>query len=181
MAYNGFAIDTYLDAAAVTRQLDQLIQKPVYSIRRDKLADYVQRYFEGKCPRSKAMIAQAKSVIPGGVQHNLAFNYPFPIVVTKAEGAKLYDIDGNWYYDLLQAGGPTILGSNVPAVREQVIDLLNTCGPSTGLFHEYEYKLAKKSPIWCPQWKCSGCWAPAPRQICVPPGSPVSRPGTRTS
>ena len=37
MAYNGFAIDTYLDAAAVTRQLDQLIQKPVYSIRRDKL------------------------------------------------------------------------------------------------------------------------------------------------
>ena len=144
MAYNGFAIDTYLDAAAVTRQLDQLIQKPVYSIRRDKLADYVQNYFEGKCPRSKAMIAQAKSVIPGGVQHNLAFNYPFPIVVTKAEGAKLYDIDGNWYYDLLQAGGPTILGSNMPAVREQVIDLLNTCGPSTGLFHEYEYKLAKK-------------------------------------
>ena len=41
MAYNGFAIDTYLDAAAVTRQLDQLIQKPVYSIRRDKLAAYV--------------------------------------------------------------------------------------------------------------------------------------------
>ena len=48
MAYNGFAIDTYLDAAAVTRQLDQLIQKPVYSIRRDKLANYVQQYFEEK-------------------------------------------------------------------------------------------------------------------------------------
>ena len=69
---------------------------------------------------------------------------PLPIVITKAEGAKLYDLDGNWYYDLLQAGGPTILGSNPPAVREQVIELLNTCGPSTGLFHEYEYKLAKK-------------------------------------
>ena len=68
----------------------------------------------------------------------------FPIVITKAEGAKLYDLDGNWYYDLLQAGGPTILGSNMPAVREPVIELLNTCGPSTGLFHEYEYKLAKK-------------------------------------
>ncbi|MDO5452648.1 MAG: aminotransferase class III-fold pyridoxal phosphate-dependent enzyme, partial [Eubacteriales bacterium] len=63
---------------------------------------------------------------------------------TKAEGAKLYDIDGNEYYDLLQAGGPTILGSNDPVVREAVIDLLNTCGPSTGLFHEYEYKLGKK-------------------------------------
>ena len=144
MAYNGFAINEYLDAAAVTRQLDELIQKPVWSIRRDKLADYVQHYFEEKCPRSKEMISQAKKVIPGGVQHNLAFNYPFPIVVTRAEGAKLYDIDGNWYYDLLQAGGPTILGSNPPAVRDQVIELLKTCGPSTGLFHEFEYKLAKK-------------------------------------
>lgn len=144
MAYNGFAIDEYLDAAAVTRRLDELIQKPVYSIRRKQLRAYVQDYFEAKCPQSKAMIAQAKGVIPGGVQHNLAFNYPFPIVITKAEGAKLYDLDGNWYYDLLQAGGPTILGSNVPAVREPVIELLNTCGPSTGLFHEYEYKLAKK-------------------------------------
>ena len=144
MAYNGFAIDTYLDAEAVNKELDALIQKPVYTIRREKLKDYVQNYFEQKCSQSKAMIAQAKKVIPGGVQHNLAFNYPFPIVINKAEGAKLYDLDGNWYYDLLQAGGPTILGSNMPAVREPVMELLKTCGPSTGLFHEFEYKLAKK-------------------------------------
>ena len=51
------------------------------------------------------MITEAKNVIPGGVQHNLAFNYPFPIVMTKAKGNKLYDIDGNEYFDFLQAGG----------------------------------------------------------------------------
>lgn len=50
----------------------------------------------------------------------------------------------NKYYDFLQAGGPTVLGSNPKVVRDQVIELLNTCGPSTGLFHEFEYKLAKK-------------------------------------
>ena len=144
MAYNGFAIDKYLNAADVTRQLDELIKKPVYSVRPDRLKLYEEEYFEKKCSKSKEMITEAKTVIPGGVQHNLAFNYPFPIVIEKAEGAKLYDIDGNWYYDLLQAGGPTILGSNPPYVREKVIELLNTCGPSTGLFHEYEYKLAKK-------------------------------------
>ena len=54
------------------------------------------------------------------------------------------DADGNKYFDFLQAGGPTVLGSNPKVVREQVFDLLNTCGPSTGLFHEFEYKLAKK-------------------------------------
>ena len=144
MAYNGYAIDQYLDAAAVTKQLDELITKPVYSVLPDKLAAYEKDYFEAKCKGSKEMITEAKTVIPGGVQHNLAFNYPFPIVITKAEGARLWDIDGNEYYDLLQAGGPTIIGSNDPVIREQVIDLLNTCGPSTGLFHEFEYKLAKK-------------------------------------
>ncbi|MDD3127044.1 MAG: aminotransferase class III-fold pyridoxal phosphate-dependent enzyme [Candidatus Izemoplasmatales bacterium] len=144
MAYNGYAIDEYLDATSITNQLDELIKKPVYSLKREYLDDYVANYFNQKCLKSKAMIDEAKAIIPGGVQHNLAFNYPFPIVITKADGAKLYDLDGNWYYDLLQAGGPTILGSNSVAVREQVINLLNTCGPSTGLFHEYEFKLAKK-------------------------------------
>ncbi|MBQ4361698.1 MAG: aminotransferase class III-fold pyridoxal phosphate-dependent enzyme [Lachnospiraceae bacterium] len=90
------------------------------------------------------MTDTAKSVIPGGVEHNLAFNYPFPIAIAKAEGNRMIDVDGNEYFDLLQAGGPTVLGSNPPVVREAVIDLLNTCGPSTGLFHEFEYKLAKK-------------------------------------
>ncbi len=144
MAYNGFAIDEYLDAEAVTKQLDELIKKPVYTVTSAALKEYEEEYFEKKCKKSKEMITEAKEVIPGGVQHNLAFNYPFPIVITKAEGAKLYDIDGNEYYDLLQAGGPTVLGSNMKEVREPVIELLNTCGPSTGLFHEYEYKLAKK-------------------------------------
>ena len=45
MSYNGFAIDQYLDAADVTRQLDELIKKPVYSIRKDKLKEYEEEYF----------------------------------------------------------------------------------------------------------------------------------------
>jgi len=137
-------IINYPDAQAVQKQLDALIKKPIYSIAPDALKKYEEEYFDKKCAKSKAMIEEAKQVIPGGVQHNLAFNYPFPLVFTKAEGAYLYDIDGNRYYDFLQAGGPTVLGSNPPAVREKVIELLNTCGPSTGLFHEYEYKLGKK-------------------------------------
>ncbi len=146
MGYNGYAIDSdhYLDAAAITAQLDELIKKPIYTVKKEALKEYETEYFDKKCSKSKEMISKAKEVIPGGVQHNLAFNYPFPIVITKAEGAKLYDLDGNEYYDLLQAGGPTVLGSNPPVVRDQVIELLKTCGPSTGLFHEFEYKLAKK-------------------------------------
>ena len=43
----------------------------------------------------KAVIERARQFIPGGVQHNLAFNYPFPIVVDRTEGAYLYDAKAN--------------------------------------------------------------------------------------
>ncbi len=141
---NGFSISNYPNAAEVNKQLDVLISKPIYSVRPSALKMYEDEYYDKKCEKSKAMIEEAKNVIPGGVQHNLAFNYPFPLVFTKAEGAYLHDIDGNRYYDFLQAGGPTVLGSNPVEVRNKVIELLNDCGPSTGLFHEYEYKIAMK-------------------------------------
>lgn len=139
-----YAISKYPDVKKITKQLDDLIKMPIYTITPEALKRYETEYFEKTCVRSKEMIDKAKTVIPGGVQHNLAFNHPFPLVFTKAEGCYLYDIDGNRYYDFLQAGGPTVLGSNPPEIREQVFKLLNECGPSTGLFHEYEYKLAKK-------------------------------------
>ncbi len=141
---NSFSISTYPDAAEINSQLDALIAKPIYSVKPGALKNYEEEYYNKKCIRSKNMIEEASHVIPGGVQHNLAFNYPFPLVFTKAEGAYLYDLDGNQYYDFLQAGGPTVLGSNPVEVRSKVIELLNECGPSTGLFHEYEYKIAKK-------------------------------------
>lgn len=134
----------YLDAKKVTEKLDNLINQPMYQIRKEELHKYEDEYYDKKCLKSKEMIIEAKNIIPGGVQHNLAFNYPFPLVFTRAKDAYLYDVDENEYLDFLQAGGPTILGSNNDIVRQKVIELLNECGPSTGLFHEYEYKLAKK-------------------------------------
>lgn len=139
-----FAISNYPDTNKIIKQLDELIKKPVYTIKPEVLKEYEENYFNKRCSKSKKMIEEAKEIIPGGVQHNLAFNHPFPLVFTKAEGAFLYDIDGNKYYDFLQAGGPTVLGSNPVEIREKVIELLNDCGPSTGLFHEFEYKLGKK-------------------------------------
>ena len=139
----GYSIQRYTDAAEVYGKLSALMRKPPLGIDRNSMEAYL-RWFDEKCPRSKALVEEAKNYIPGGVQHNLAFNYPFPLVIDKAEGAYLWDIDGNRYIDFLQAGGPTMLGSNPPSVRDQVIELIKHCGPTTGLFHEYELALAKE-------------------------------------
>jgi len=137
-----FAISTYPDVDAIYGQLHALVRQPLRPVRREVMADYLD-YYETKCRRSKELSDQAKEYIPGGVQHNLAFNYPFPIAVERAEGAYMWDADGNQYIDLLQAGGPTVLGSNYGPVQQRVISLLESSGPVTGLFNEYELKLAE--------------------------------------
>ena len=161
-----FAITEYPDAAAITAQLDALIKKPIYSINRAALKRYEEEYFEKKCAKSKEMITEAKNVIPGGVQHNLAFNYPFPIVMTKAKGNRLYDIDGNEYFDFLQAGGPTIIGSNDDVVKEKVKELLDDCGPSTGLFL-MNTSLLRRLVNASHQLKCSVCLVQVLNLVCV--------------
>ena len=136
-----YAISQYPDVAAVYAGLERLVSRPLRKLKPAAMAQCLD-YFETKCPRSKALTTEAREYIPGGVQHNLAFNYPFPIAVEKADGAYLWDADGNRYIDFLQAGGPTVLGSNYAPVRDKVVELLHDCGPVTGLFHEYELKLA---------------------------------------
>jgi len=138
-----YAISKWHDTDQIYDRLRQLVGQPLRPIRRDKMQEFL-KYFDDKCKRSKALTDEAKQYIPGGVQHNLAFNHPFPIAVRSAEGAYLWDEDDNQYIDFLQAGGPTILGSNYAPIREKLVELIRECSPVTGLFHEYELKLARK-------------------------------------
>ncbi len=75
--------------------------------------------------RSEQLFKQAQSSIPGGVNSPVrAFNGVggSPIFFDRADGAYLYDVDGNRYIDYVGSWGPMILGHNHPAIREAVID-----------------------------------------------------------
>ena len=137
-------ISRWDDPGAINAQLKQLTDAPIYEVSEAYYQSEVLRYFDEKCARSRAVFEEAKEYIPGGVQHNLAFNKPFPICVTRAKGAYMTDADGNRYIDFLQAGGPTILGSNDEAVRKAAMGLIEECGPVTGLLHEAELLIAKE-------------------------------------
>lgn len=137
-----YAISEYHDTDAIYDRLNKLISQPMRPVRREKMQAYLDQ-IETQCKGSRTLSDQAKQFIPGGVQHNLAFNYPFPLAIEKTDGAYLWDVDSNRYIDFLQAGGPTVLGSNYAPVRQKVFELLESCGPVTGLFHELELKLAQ--------------------------------------
>jgi hypothetical protein len=145
----GYAISEYPDVEDTMRRLQALLAQPLRGLRHDALLDVLD-FFETTCTASREITDRAKARIPGGVQHNLAFNYPFPLAITKAEGAHLTDRDGNTYIDFLQAGAPTILGSNYAPVNEQVAAVVAESGPVTGLFHEYELRLAESIHRYMP-------------------------------
>jgi glutamate-1-semialdehyde aminotransferase len=137
-----YGISEYPDIPAIEARLDELTSKPHRTLTKDQLAAY-HAWYEEHTPASRAAAAEAEAFIPGGVQHNLALNDPWPLDIVQADGAYLYDADGNRYIDFLQAGGPTVLGSNYGPVREKVLELLASCGPVTGMLHSSEIALAK--------------------------------------
>lgn len=73
--------------------------------------------------RSHDLFARAQALIPGGVNSPVrAFKSVGgePFFVQRADGAYLFDVDGNRYIDYVGSWGPMIVGHNHPHVREAV-------------------------------------------------------------
>lgn len=97
--------------------------------------------------RSSALFAEAKTVIPGGVNSPVrAFNAVggTPIFLTHAKGAYLYDEDGNQYIDYIASWGPMILGHAHPQVVEAIQKRAEK-GTSYGIPTALETQIAKQA------------------------------------
>jgi glutamate-1-semialdehyde 2,1-aminomutase len=95
--------------------------------------------------RSSALFAQAKQVIPGGVNSPVrAFKAVggTPIFIQKAKGAYLFDEDGNQYIDFISSWGPLILGHGYKPVVQAVQNQAEK-GTSYGIPTELETKIAE--------------------------------------
>jgi len=95
--------------------------------------------------RSSTLFAEAKQVIPGGVNSPVrAFNAVggTPIFLTHAKGAYLFDEDGNKYIDYIASWGPMILGHAHPKVV-QAIQKRAEKGTSYGIPTALETQIAK--------------------------------------
>jgi len=95
--------------------------------------------------RSSALFAEAQKVIPGGVNSPVrAFKAVggTPIFVEKAEGAYLYDVDGNRLIDYINSWGPMILGHAYKPVVDAVITKAQK-GTSFGMPTEIETEIAE--------------------------------------
>ena len=80
--------------------------------------------------KSNALLEREKKVTPLAAQtFSKSYRYFMPgrapMYIDHAEGARVYDVDGNEYLDFICCLGPITLGYNYPSVNAAVIEQLN--------------------------------------------------------
>lgn len=94
---------------------------------------------------SQALFEKAQQLMPGGVNSPVrAFRSVggTPLFIDRAEGAYVWDVDGNKYVDYVGSWGPMILGHAHPKVVRRIQDLA-TRGTSYGAPTRLENELAE--------------------------------------
>jgi glutamate-1-semialdehyde 2,1-aminomutase len=102
--------------------------------------------------KSSEFFARARKRIPGGVNSPVrAFRNVSaePFFIARAEGAQIWDVDGNEYIDFVGSWGPTILGHAPKVVVEAVRDAA-TRGLSFGIPNPLEVEMAELICDWVP-------------------------------
>jgi len=97
--------------------------------------------------QSELLLRESLEYFPTGTQTAMksAASFPLgvaPLFVQKAQGSRLWDVDGNEYVDFVGALGPITLGYNDPDVIAAVQEQL-TIGPLFSLSHPIELEVAR--------------------------------------
>jgi len=94
--------------------------------------------------RTHELFARAKQVIPHGVNSNFRYwGDEDTLVITRGEGAHIWDADENRYIDYRLGFGPVILGHGYPPVMERVATAIRD-GTLFAWTTPYEIEVAKR-------------------------------------
>jgi len=91
-----------------------------HEIAKNELVRYMLR-----TPASERAMARAERVLPLGVASSFQFYEPHPLVMRRASGAYMEDLDGHRYIDFTMGYGSLLTGHAHPAVRRAVEEQLS--------------------------------------------------------
>ncbi len=94
-------------------------------------------------PKSRALYAEMRERVAGGVGHDLRFSPITPIYIERAAGARKWDIDGNEYLDFGMGNAALLLGHAHPAVLDAVREAVDR-GLHFGNDHPRMLELAQR-------------------------------------
>jgi glutamate-1-semialdehyde 2,1-aminomutase len=141
-------------------KIENIVSQPLREFKQEELKAIIERY-EKNHIKSKEAFERAKKVLPGGVEHNLAFNFPFPLTSKKVYDFYMQTIDDVVLTDYLMCGGPIILGHNYKPLTDKILNVIKNDGSCHGITSEYEYMAAEQLQKYFPscekvRWLQSG-------------------------
>jgi len=89
-----------------------------------RLAQAERRYIE-RNPNSERHLAETARVMPGGNTRTVLFYRPFPLVMARGEGCRLWDLDGHAYIDFLGEYTAGLFGHSHPVIRRAMSEAID--------------------------------------------------------
>lgn len=103
---------------------------------------YLQEYCD-RNPTSKKLFERAQKVFPFGVTSNIRSYKPFPMFAERANGSKVWDVDGHELIDCQLAFCPMMVGYNHPVLTKALKDELDRGGTHWAIPHVKEIEAAE--------------------------------------
>jgi len=97
--------------------------------------------FLSRTAKSRALWESGRQVLPDGGGGDMQCYWPYPVYMQRAQGSKLYDVDGHEYIDFFCGAGTVLLGHRSPVILKAVEVALKDGLPAS-VACENEIKLA---------------------------------------
>ena len=98
--------------------------------------------YRAATPGSAAAAEKAAGFFPSGITHDSRYIEPYGLYITRAQGPRKWDVDGNCYVDYFGGHGALLLGHGHPKVVEAVQRQIER-GTHFGASHETEIAWAE--------------------------------------
>jgi glutamate-1-semialdehyde 2,1-aminomutase len=104
-------------------------------------AQELDRY-RSQTKKSFRMYERADKVLPLGVSSNFRTYEPYPIYIARAEGSKMWDVDGKQYTDFSMCFGAMMVGHSHPTMVKAITQAAGE-GTLYGMPHDREIRAAE--------------------------------------
>ncbi|HQT77848.1 MAG TPA: aminotransferase class III-fold pyridoxal phosphate-dependent enzyme [Rhodopila sp.] len=108
----------------------------------DAVLNEAKEAYVTRNPRSLARYVEATTVMPGGNTRTVLHYAPFPVAMARAEGCRMWDLDGAEYIDFLGEYTAGLYGHSHPVIRAALDRTLNN-GISFGASNLTEARFAR--------------------------------------
>src|SRR5688572_7514165 len=78
------------------------------------------REYEARTLKSKLLAERAQRVMPGGETRTITFHPPYPLTGDAGSGYQFSDVDGNFYFDLINNYTSLLHGHAHPTINAAV-------------------------------------------------------------